>query len=406
MPPFMFIVIPLATGTFAGLIAAAIAHIIQTRRAKVLPYLPSYREALNGPHDAATRFFASVHEMTMSVTEAWNAKHARSTGKGSLEESLNLDHLTAACDGVQTEGRALRDSLTDYARIATSADGVSDNLSLAWSYDSRDNYRTETYTEWTTDSDGNRRSETNTRTVYDSTDHTFKFDWSYAEQAKIQAEELQQIWSGATLTPPRVNRARVDLRNLDPVDRMLLERIYKITVLENAKAQVTEVQLKTAINQWIAGTTIDAHLSTCTGGIKQFLDNEQLLDGVLLASPLYKYRTHSRTDSGPEPYQAAQQLRGMIERGVTGWNRVSTMITTCQQAAANLKAWGIDNSEIEEDSDYSETAVKAYTAAFPNSTLEVDQLVNAATTWIAGLVTGAIIGGFTALFMYIGTRGV
>ena len=406
MPPSMFIVIPLVTGTFAGLIAAGIAHIIQTRRAKVLPYLPSYREAFSGPHDAATRFFASVHEMTMSVTEAWNAKHARSTGKGSVEESLNLDHLTAACDGVQTEGAALLNNLKDYARIATSADGVSDKLAWAWSYDSRDNYRTETYTEWTTGSDGKRRSETKTRRVYDSTDHTFKFDRSHAQQAKARAEELQQIWSGATLNPPRVNRARVDLRKLDPVDRMLLERIYKTTVLENAKAQVTEVQLKTAINQWIAGTTIDAHLSTCTGGIQQFLKHQQLLDEILLAAPVYKYRTHSRTDSGPEPYRHAQQLRGMIERGVTGWNRVSTMITTCQEAAGNLKAWGTDNSEIEEDSDYSETAVKAYTAAFPNSSLEVDQLVDAATTWIAGLVTGAIIGGFTAIFMYIGARGV
>ena len=64
-------------GLLAGILVASGLHWHYRRRAKVLPHIPSLSEALDGAHDETTRLLSAVHEMTMSVTNAWNVTRSR-----------------------------------------------------------------------------------------------------------------------------------------------------------------------------------------------------------------------------------------------------------------------------------------------------------------------------------------
>ena len=110
-------VISPTVGLLVGLIVGLIIHGVQRRRSRILPFLPSYSEAVDSEHDPATLFFASVHDLTMCVTEAWNTKHSRQTDAGSVESQLHHDQLYRACEGIETHGQAMMEELGDYPNI-------------------------------------------------------------------------------------------------------------------------------------------------------------------------------------------------------------------------------------------------------------------------------------------------
>ena len=107
-----------SSGFLGGLIFGLVLHGIQRRKARILPYLPSYSQAVNAEHDGTTQFYASVHDMTMCVTEAWNTKHGRTKDAGSVETQLHHDQLYRACEGVQTHSATMMDELSDYGGLA------------------------------------------------------------------------------------------------------------------------------------------------------------------------------------------------------------------------------------------------------------------------------------------------
>ena len=145
-------------GLLVAVTVGTIIHLIQRRRAHILPYLPSYVDSVDAEHDSATLFFAAVHDMAMCVTEAWNTKNTRRTNGGSVETQLHHDQLYRACDGVLAHGQAMMEDLGDYDTLASEVFSAQNDLDAAWEYTSRDNYRTEYYTETTTDSEGNQIS--------------------------------------------------------------------------------------------------------------------------------------------------------------------------------------------------------------------------------------------------------
>ena len=82
-----------SVGLVSTLLSGFVIHRIQVKNAKILPFIPSYSETMVGNHNASTRFYASVHDMAMSVTEAWNTMNSRSQDKGSVEEHLDRTRL-------------------------------------------------------------------------------------------------------------------------------------------------------------------------------------------------------------------------------------------------------------------------------------------------------------------------
>ena len=220
-------------GVAFGLFVSLVLHWQQRRHARVLPFLPSYQDAVTQEHDDSTRFFAAVHDLTMCITESWNVTHSRHRDHGTVERNISRPHLRAACEGVATHGRAMMDNLDDYRSLSSLIVRAHTALSAAWTYRSKDNYRTETYTVRRRDKDGKYRTETRTRRVYEDTDHWFTYTPQPAQEARDILQRLSQVRHQTRLVRPEIRRMRVGLDNLSEADRMFLEKIYLQTIVED-----------------------------------------------------------------------------------------------------------------------------------------------------------------------------
>jgi hypothetical protein len=392
-------VMALTLATLVGFSVSLTIHWLQRRRSKVLPFLPSYQDSADQEHDAATRFFAAVHDLTMCVTEAWNTKHGRRKNAGSVESNISQHQLRQACEGVKTHGQVMMDGLEDYQALSNQMASAEGSLASAWSYTSTDNYRTEYYTETSVDSEGNTTRKTKSRRVYEDTDHWFTFDAAEAQRANRTIEALAPARGAARLVPPNIARMRVRVDNLSQADRMFLEKLYIHTIVEDPKAQPTEEELAACVNQWLLGTRIDSDLQSC----EQHMDDAlQSSDGAFAtiheSRASYHYNTGSRSHSGPLGYQAAARLRGILSEATSSWIRVSAMWETCSSAAEELLEWAQDADEVEPDKDYARTAVDAYEAAFPDSALELDQLTTPGWTTLIGFAIAVVVGLMVLLF--------
>ena len=63
-------------GLVAAVAAGAVAYVLQLRRAEVIPALPSRIETVD-KSEAVVRYFGAAHDITNTITSAWN--HARAT---------------------------------------------------------------------------------------------------------------------------------------------------------------------------------------------------------------------------------------------------------------------------------------------------------------------------------------
>ncbi len=380
-------------GVAGGLFVGFVIHLLQRKKARTLPFLPSYQDTVEQEHDAATRFFAAVHDLTMCVTEAWNITHNRTQDAGSVETNLSPSHLRQACEGVSEHGQKMMDGLTDYQDLSEQVVRTATQLDRSWTYRSRDNYRTETYTVTRTDSDGNTHTETRTRQVYEDTDHWFTFDASEARAAHTSLKTLRRMRKDAQLVPPNLQRMRVELSNLSQADRMFLKKLYIQTIAEDPEADPTELELASVANQWLLGTRIDLGLHS----FEQTMDRALEVGGgefrtIHASRSSYHFNTPSRSHSGPAGFQAAARLKQTLRSAAQHWMTVAEMWQVCRDAARSLLEWATDASEVESDRSYAQTAIDAYEAAFPASTIQVDQLTTPKKTLIISLAVAVAIG--------------
>lgn len=392
---------PIAFVVVAGAVGYGI-HRHFTARARVLPYIPSLSEAVDGELDETLRFLSAVHEMTMSITDAWNATRARKVGKASVEGVVRADALLPACRGVRDGVAAMRARFADFRVLADLAGKARGSLSDAWTYTNTHNYRTEVYTVTRTDSNGKTRTETRTRQVYENTDHYFTFNISAAQTAQGRIATLLAERARRDLPLPDIKRLRVRLDRVDPAQRMFLDRMVRDTILEDAEAEVTEAQVSQAANQWILGARVDEWLDQVIAGadIVEHSHADQMRS-VLASRPSYHYLTTSRSHSGPPGYRAARSLGNSLSRLVEGWGSLQSMLRRCEEVAGDLASWAQDRAEEESDTDYVKAAASAYEAAFPESTLEIDQLPKHG--WTIGL--SLVAGAFAAAIAYFGMGG-
>lgn len=382
-------------GVLAGAVVATAIHRHFRAKARVLPHIPSLAEAVDGEHDETTRFLSAVHEMCMSITDAWNAVQARVETRASVEGVVRADALLPACRAVREGVDAVRARFADYDLIADLATRSKGSLTGAWTYRNRHNYRTEVYTVTTTGSDGKSRTETRTRQVYENTDHWFDFHRGVAEAAEGEVAALLAERGRRPLPLPNVRRLRVRLERVDPAQRMFLQRMVRDTILEDAEAVVDDAAVADAANQWILGARIDEWLGHVHAGTAQLRAEQAMAFSRMMGSRAhYHYRTTSRSHGGPDGYQAAREVCAVLSTVIEGWGSVHTMLQRCASAADDLATWARDRSEEEDDVDYVKRAIVAYEAAFPDSTLEIDQLPRHGwTVGIAALAAAAVAAG-------------
>jgi hypothetical protein len=377
-------------GLLIGVAFGGIVHWRQTLRSRVLPMLPSHAEALRGEPDEATRFFAAAHEVTMSVTEAWNAARARSSG-ARVETVIRREVLRRHRDALVRAESALRSRLQGFAQLADRL--PLDVLSAMWSYRSRDNYRTVTYTTTSTDSKGRTRTQIRTRRVYDSTDHWFDFDRSSGRRAQLLTRSWLETRGRTALTALGVRERRVDVARLAPAERSFLERLVRHTVFEDPEAVVSDGDLDRYANQWLLGTRIDADLQAfIDGGAALGPASEAAFEAMPEQDASFHFCTGSRTHPGPRGYPEFTRARDRMQAALAAWSSVRSLLSTCVTNAHQLVAMADDPETVEWDREYAELAIALYEEAFPESALEIDQLTRGRRT-IAWSALVALLGG-------------
>ena len=379
-----------------------ILHRRAVAKARVLPYIPSLTELFDAEHDETTRFLASVHDMTMAITDAWNATRARQVKEATVEAVVRTDALLPACEAVIAGAEAVRERFRDHGDLAGLAQSAHHRLGDAWDYTSHDNYRTEVYTVTTTDSDGKTQTETRTRQVYENTDHYFNYSPGAAHDAQDRIADLLEARNDCVLTLPDVARLEMRLTALDPAQRSFLERMVRHTILEEPEAEVDEPEIVNAASQWFLGARVDDWLrAVIDGGDLVEASHAELMATVLASNRRYHYCTTSRSHSGPPGFIAAKDLGFRLYRLVEGWASLSMMLDHCEAAAEELSEWATDRSEEESDREYVKAAARAYEAAFPDSILEIDQLPRHGRT----IGIAMAVGGAVAALMYFWLDG-
>ncbi|MCB9670564.1 MAG: hypothetical protein H6736_09015 [Alphaproteobacteria bacterium] len=377
-------------GAGGGLLAHAALRRVEQRRLNALPALPSHGEAVVGAEDPGVRFFAAVHDLTMTVTEAWNTTRIRG---GSVEERIKRDHLAGVADRVHAGADELLRVLEPYranAELASKARGALDGL---WTYSSQDHHHVEHYTETVVDGDGQTATHTRSREVYQSTDH-----WYAVAPERIPAVlDAVRDWlrDAERRSFPRLGIAgrRVDLGQLEGVERSFLERLVRSTVT-GTDDEVPADTLAEIASQWSLGSRIDDDLLAYIEGLAEARASAARLSECLPGiQATYHYNTTSQIEDGPESYRATLGALEAVRTAEKAWADVLAVVQGAREAATTLVAWASDPSIIEDDREYARVAAGVYQLAFPASTLD---LVPWDRTWLPA-VGAAGVGLSTAL---------
>jgi hypothetical protein len=379
--------IVLSGGTGAGTTVSGVLYGYQRHHARSLPAFPAHHEALEGGENAGTRFFAAVHDLTMTVTEAWNTVKVRGR---SVEEVIKRGHLESVVQRVEEGADELLDDLRAYVRSAQLLAVALEHLGRLWSYNTQDNYRTETYTVTRRDSNGNTRTETKTRQVYVNTDHWF----TYSASEHAPSQQAVHAWLShaheATFPKLRLHDRRVVLERLDPAQRSFLERLVKTTVTRSEE-DVSEESLENIANQWLLGTRIGGDLKTFVNGTGSARElGDEPFQTTTGSEPRYHFVTTSRSHSGPPGYQAIERLLQPLRTSNHAWRGVTAVVQGARRAGAQLLTFASNPGVIESDQDYAQVAVEVYELAFPASHLEMDRLPSHFLTVGAGVGTTAV----------------
>lgn len=378
-------------GVVAGAATTVGLHLRERKKASTLPFLPSYEAALDR-EDAYTRFFAAAHDVTMCVTEAWNASNAR-IRRGDVEALVDRSRLTAASERLTTAEGEVRDKLKPYRDAVGLLQSALKALDACWLYHWEDQYRTETYTTTSRDANGNTTFQTRTRQVYESTTHSWEFYPQAARKAELAVRALLADVDEDTLPRADLEGVGLDITQLSDGERMFLQRLVRDTVLEDPTAEVSEEEAALYAHQWLVGNDLDNQLDIIRRSLANTRAQQTRRFETLAGGASHAETTHTPGPTeGPPAYQASTGLSAHIRNATEAWATLNQMFHDTVQTAKRLVDYATDNETVEADRDYAEQAIEAYTQAFPHSALELDQLTRPGRSVLIGLAVAVAAG--------------
>jgi len=370
-------------------------RVIASQNQGDLPSLPSFLQAVDDV-DEAIRAHAAVHDVVMTVTEAWNAAAARTLSRPSLEQALDRRALAQRCGELHDAVDALRRTLAPVAALVVEADRLTRALEALWSYE-RDDHYTTTMVPVTTSVGGTTTVTMQPQQVYSSTDHTFTWQPAALDGVRASAHRLASQLA-ALDAPPMLGQARVDLSRLPDDERMLAERLVRQSVARTDRA-LPDHRVTDAANQWLAGAAYDDRVRTLFEHLRKASDAAPHALAATEASPQRTaFNTSNRTEPGPEGYQWVSAMRADLVASRKSWGFLDGALDSAVKLADDVRAWADDPTVIESDRQYLSRAVATYKLTFPRSTLRVD--VPWHRGWaIAAAVLGGLLGGGAAAWL-------
>jgi len=398
----MSIVVSLALVGVAGMAggattAAAVGwmagRVVRAQNQGDLPSLPSFVEAVDDV-DEAVRAHAAVHDVVMTVTEAWNAAAARTLRRTSLEQALDRGALARRCEELHAAVDGLRAALDSVAALVVEARRSIHALEALWAYD-RDHHYVTTMVPVTVSTGTTTTTTMQAQQVYSSTDHTFTWHPEALAPAGSALTRLRQAMS-ALPAPPMLGRARVDLSRLPEAERMLAERLVRQSAAHTDHA-LPDHRVTDAANQWLVGAGFDERVRTVFTHLRRAAQAGPQALRATEASPRRTERTTGRQhDPGPAGYQQVQAVRDDLTTATAAWAELERSLASAVDLADDVRAWADDPSVIESDRQYLRRATATYRLVFPSSQLAVAVPWHRGWAVAAAVVGGAVGGGVAA----------
>lgn len=263
------------------------------------------------PVPAMTRYYASLNDTLMQVFEANNIAHntwgiSHKSFAYELEKKVETTMrihtlITDYAARMPADAQKARVSITPMTKAARDIAPAIKALDAAWDEDHDDYYRTEYYTEQECSGVGQDRvchTVTKSRQVYDYTVHTYTYDRQQGELAARLLRDFMQRNPDI-----RVNEELITAWKTEAENEWAIRESRKR--LPGYKEPTQEEYLRYT-NTWATGSNF-AVLAP------KVYDQHGKLGGITprwaAAAPKAKsdrYRTYSRSDSGPQEFQIAE----------------------------------------------------------------------------------------------------
>lgn len=265
---------------------------------------------------ARTLHLAGLNDLTMKIFECWNEANEKGGDvyrefARELEKRFNTTEkkhyyeLGDLFSLVSESAKHVKKQFGNFAKIQNAIPAIAQNLNNSWTERHHDNYHTEWYldTETETDSEGHVHSHTvlKSREVYDNTDHYYYYHKENGEQAVHSLEHLissvgdihikEKILT-ASKTNPEGEKSAVESR----------KKGTKEIVLSKA-------ELRQIADTWYSGATITLNEPGIYTYWDKVVEDAKEWGKAKLSAKDVAFRTHSRSDNGPEEYRTAHRAR-------------------------------------------------------------------------------------------------
>jgi len=381
----------LLASVVAGVSAAALSGWVTqrllARDSQVLPSLPSYVEAAG--EDEALRFYGAVHDLAMTVTEAWNIARSR-TMRPQLETVLDRQALASRCEDVHKTADALHRRMQGFDKVMERAHMSWIALDKVWHYERKD-HNTVTMVPIMI----NGTVTLQQQSVYSHSDHIYTWRAEALREAERQLEALAATFDSTELYRPNLGKNHVALNQLEPAHQSLAERLVRQNVLRT-DGEIVPEQVDLWVNQWISGAEIDQLLGEAVGSLNQV--NAYAARGAQetrACKSRLEYQAQTTKFEGPEGYRRIESLKDALSKSMDSYRKQYETLKSCREVADQLAEWSADPSRIEPDRAYMGRAIKVYGLAFPNSEISIDRLPSQGWPAVMGAAIGVVAAGAT-----------
>lgn len=296
-----------------------------------------YHQTIGGqPVPPLTRFYSVTNDVVMQVFEANNMAHNMWGNRPDrfayelekkVDQSLRVHTLISDyAPQMQGIGNAAREPLAPMRAAARDAAPVIEALDKAWDEDHDDVYRTEYYTEQECTGSGETQScsmVTKSRQVYDYTIHTYDYD---ARQGRLAVQLLQDFMRRHPEIAIPEGLLMVTATNAENEWAMRESRRH----LPGYEALREEDYLRFA-NTWATGSNYAVLTPKVIAAHQGVAQKTPQWATAAPRSRDHRYRTNSRSDSGPREFQVAEAALAYAVDLARNVNRIDGGIVTAQR---------------------------------------------------------------------------
>ncbi|MCB9991100.1 MAG: hypothetical protein H6867_06935 [Rhodospirillales bacterium] len=276
-----------------------------------------------------TLFYSTLNDSVMQVFEASNLAYANGQGSdeafaSELEAKISYrKRYNSITEYAQDMPIYARDALASVAVLEQAQKDIRpaiNALGKAWDEHHRNVYKTVYETKRECDTDGkNCRNVTTSREEYDYTVHTYNYDEDHGKRAARLLEDFIQKYPHLRIDEQLIFAGEVHENN-----RQAMSQSRQNT---DEGQEISEDQYVDFANVWATGSnyfSLMPKVKDGHAGVNKV--TPQWSAASVSANNYYRYRTYSRSDSGPKEFQIAEAALDYAASMAKNINKITTGI--------------------------------------------------------------------------------